>query len=106
MYASNQIHHSFQKAASLAGFPLANVREIDVDDQFRVDVAAMEDAIALNGPAVFRTRLRDRRVERVASLASPRRLASSWIGLTPDDSLLISDQTGGSEIYALDLEWP
>jgi len=65
-----------------------------------------EDAIALNGPAVFRTRLRDRRVERVASLASPRRLASSWIGLTPDDSILISDQTGGSEIYALDLEWP
>ncbi len=24
----------------------------------------------------------------------------------PDDSVLISDQTGSSEIYALDLEWP
>jgi len=46
MYASNQVHHSFQKAASLAGFPLANVREIDCDDRFRVKVEAMEEAIA------------------------------------------------------------
>jgi aromatic-L-amino-acid decarboxylase len=46
MYASNQVHHSFQKAASLAGFPLANVREIDCDSAFRVDVGAMEEAIA------------------------------------------------------------
>jgi aromatic-L-amino-acid/L-tryptophan decarboxylase len=46
MYASNQVHHSFQKAASLAGFPLANVREIDCDSVFRVDVGAMEEAIA------------------------------------------------------------
>ncbi len=46
LYASNQIHHSFQKAASLAGFPLANVREIDCDENFRVRVEAMEEAIA------------------------------------------------------------
>ena len=54
MYASNQIHHSFQKAASLAGFPLPNVREIDVDETFRVDVAAMEDAIARDRADGFR----------------------------------------------------
>lgn len=46
LYAGNQIHHSFQKAASLAGFPLANVREIDSDEMFRVRVDAMEEAIA------------------------------------------------------------
>lgn len=46
LYAGNQIHHSFQKAASLAGFSLANVREIDSDEMFRVRVDAMEEAIA------------------------------------------------------------
>ena len=46
MYAGNQIHYSFQKAASLVGFPLSNVREIDCDENFRVRVDAMEEAIA------------------------------------------------------------
>ena len=36
IYCSEQIHHSFQKAAHLAGFPYANIREIPVDDQFRI----------------------------------------------------------------------
>jgi aromatic-L-amino-acid/L-tryptophan decarboxylase len=45
MYASNQIHYSFQKAAILAGFPPANVREIDCDENFRVRADAMEEAI-------------------------------------------------------------
>lgn len=46
LYCSNQIHHSFQKAASLAGFPYANVRELPVDEQFRIRVDALEEAIA------------------------------------------------------------
>lgn len=46
LYAGDQIHHSLQKAASLAGFPLANVREIESDDEFRVRTEAMEEAIA------------------------------------------------------------
>jgi len=46
LYASNQIHYSFQKSASLAGFPIANVREIDCDETFRVRVDVMEEAIA------------------------------------------------------------
>ena len=54
MYASNQIHYSFQKAASLAGFPLANVREIDCDSAFRVDVGAMEEAIAADRAEGFK----------------------------------------------------
>lgn len=46
MYCSDQIHHSFQKAANLAGFPFANVREIATDEQFRMRVDELEPAIA------------------------------------------------------------
>jgi aromatic-L-amino-acid decarboxylase len=46
LYCSSQIHHSFQKAASLAGFPFANIRELPVDEQFRIRIDALEEAIA------------------------------------------------------------
>ncbi|HET8773047.1 MAG TPA: aminotransferase class V-fold PLP-dependent enzyme [Thermoanaerobaculia bacterium] len=46
LYCSNQIHHSFQKAANLAGFPYANIRELPVDGQFRIRIDALEEAIA------------------------------------------------------------
>ena len=46
LYCSNQIHHSFQKAANLAGFPYANIRELPVDEQFRIRIDALEEAIA------------------------------------------------------------
>ncbi|MDQ3283995.1 MAG: aminotransferase class V-fold PLP-dependent enzyme [Acidobacteriota bacterium] len=46
LYCSEQIHHSFQKAANLAGFPYANVRELPVDATFRIRVEALEEAIA------------------------------------------------------------
>jgi aromatic-L-amino-acid decarboxylase len=46
LYCSSQIHHSFQKAASLAGFPFANIREIPVDDHFRIRLDALGEAIA------------------------------------------------------------
>jgi aromatic-L-amino-acid decarboxylase len=46
LYCGDQIHHAFQKAARLAGFPLANVREIPSDERFRVRVDALAEAIA------------------------------------------------------------
>lgn len=46
LYCSRQVHHSFQKAANLAGFPYANIRELPVDEQFRIRVDALEEAIA------------------------------------------------------------
>lgn len=46
LYCSTQIHHSFQKAANLAGFPYANVRELPVDERFRIRIDALEEAIA------------------------------------------------------------
>ncbi|HEV7241224.1 MAG TPA: aminotransferase class V-fold PLP-dependent enzyme [Thermoanaerobaculia bacterium] len=53
LYCSNQIHHSFQKAANLAGFPYANVRELPVDDQFRIRIDALEEAITNDRRAGF-----------------------------------------------------
>jgi len=46
LYCSNQVHHSFQKAANLAGFPYANIRELPVDAQFRIRIDALEEQIA------------------------------------------------------------
>jgi aromatic-L-amino-acid decarboxylase len=53
LYCSTQIHHSFQKAANLAGFPYANVRELPVDDEFRIRLDALEEAIARDRASGF-----------------------------------------------------
>ena len=46
VYASDQAHHSIQKAAILAGFPPANVRAVPTDERFRLRFDALEQAIA------------------------------------------------------------
>jgi len=53
LYCSDQIHHSFQKAANLAGFPYANVREIPSDGKFRLRLDALEEAIDRDRAAGF-----------------------------------------------------
>lgn len=45
IYTSTEAHHSVRKAALIAGFPEANVREIATDDRFRLLPAALEAAI-------------------------------------------------------------
>jgi aromatic-L-amino-acid/L-tryptophan decarboxylase len=45
LYCGDQTHHAFQKAAVLAGFPAANIREIPSDALFRVRVDLLADAI-------------------------------------------------------------
>src|SRR5262249_15348087 len=45
IYVSDQTHHAVQKAALLAGFPEEHVREIAVDDRYRVRVDALAAAI-------------------------------------------------------------
>ena len=45
LYCSDQVHHSFQKAAGLAGFPAANIREVPSDERFRIRVDALGEAI-------------------------------------------------------------
>ncbi len=46
VYASDQAHHSVVKAAVLAGFPVERVRSLPSDERFRLDVAALERAVA------------------------------------------------------------
>lgn len=46
IYTSDQTHHSVQKAAVMAGFPPANVREIASDPTFRIRVAEVARAVA------------------------------------------------------------
>jgi len=55
-------------------------------------------------PAVYRIRIADRKVERIASLVGIQRVESMglWMGLTPDGALLILRQVEGSEIESWD----
>lgn len=60
-------------------------------------------------PAVYRIRVADKHIERVASLSGYRRPTGGigvWLGMTPDGSLLIVSEVQGSEIYAWDLVTP
>jgi len=60
-------------------------------------------------PTVYRIRVADKRIERVASLSGYRRVEGGigvWLGLTPDGSLLIVSEVQGSEIYAWDFGTP
>ena len=45
LYCSDQVHHSFQKAARLAGFRREQVREIASDAAFHLDLDALRAAI-------------------------------------------------------------
>ena len=53
IYASDQVHHSIQKAAMLAGFPEGNVREIASDELFRIKIDELARAIAADRSAGF-----------------------------------------------------
>jgi aromatic-L-amino-acid/L-tryptophan decarboxylase len=45
IYASDQVHHSVQKAAILAGFPAGNIRVILSDSKFRIRIDALSAKI-------------------------------------------------------------
>ena len=59
-----------------------------------------------NDPAVMRVRISDHKVERVADLKNFRQAGffGIWLGMAPDDSLLLLRDTGTQEIYSLDWE--
>jgi len=46
IYASDQVHHSIQKAAMLAGFPESSVREIATDERYRIRVDELARAVS------------------------------------------------------------
>jgi aromatic-L-amino-acid decarboxylase len=53
LYVSDQGHHCIRKAALLAGFPAANVREIPSDPAFRIRLDALADRVAADRAAGF-----------------------------------------------------
>ena len=60
-------------------------------------------------PAVYRVRIADHKLERVADLKNLRRVVTAWLswcGLTPDGSPLLMRDVGTQEINALDFEAP
>jgi len=53
LYVSEETHHSIQKAAMLAGFPVANVREIPSDARFRIRLDLLEQRVDEDARAGF-----------------------------------------------------
>jgi hypothetical protein len=65
--------------------------------------------------AVWRLRLTDKRIENVLNFKEVRRVEdeqitgvnfSTWVGVTPDGSVLLTRDIGTQEIYALEVKWP
>lgn len=69
-------------------------------------VIYFEERLPPQGPAIFRVRLRDRRVEHIASLNREPPIYSPWFCLMPDGSPLVSNLSARTEIYALDWRHP
>jgi eukaryotic-like serine/threonine-protein kinase len=60
-------------------------------------------------PAIYRVRVKDRKLERIASMKGIRLTIGTfgtWCGLAHDDSPLILRDVGTQEIYAFDLQLP
>jgi hypothetical protein len=51
-------------------------------------------------PALYRVQVRDRKIERLATLKPPAE-GESWTGVTPGGSPIISRNAASQEIYAL-----
>jgi hypothetical protein len=62
------------------------------------------------GPALFRVRIGDRKIDRIASDQNFRAAADSssgtWSGWAPDDSPLVLRDFGTQDIYALEWQTP
>jgi glutamate/tyrosine decarboxylase-like PLP-dependent enzyme len=54
VYASDQVHNSVDKSVSLLGIGLTHLRRIRTDDEYRIDTAALERAIANDRAAGLR----------------------------------------------------
>jgi Tol biopolymer transport system component len=64
------------------------------------------DRLPPRGPAIFRVGWRDHRREQIASLKREPPISSDWLGVTPDDTLLVANNADRTEIYSLDWEAP
>jgi Tol biopolymer transport system component len=63
------------------------------------------DSFLSEDPGLYRIRISDRKLERLISLIAIRRFwgpLGEWVGLAPDDSLLITRDASNEEVYAID----
>jgi eukaryotic-like serine/threonine-protein kinase len=62
----------------------------------------------LDKPAVLRVRIADREVEQVSDLTNlpTTGVIGPWVGLGPDDSLLLLKDVGTQDVYSIDWETP
>jgi serine/threonine protein kinase/Tol biopolymer transport system component len=62
----------------------------------------------LDNPAVLRVRITDRKVEQVSDLRNLPTIGNigPWVGLAPDDSLLLLKDIGTQDVYSLDWKDP
>jgi Tol biopolymer transport system component len=102
------------------GFPRTGVMLYDVATHRQTELAAPNagwPSWSRDGQFVYftdqwkdwcRVRVKDRKIERLASLKSVRLAPSGvgWIGLAPDNALICTLDTSTTEIYALDWESP
>ncbi len=92
-----------QRWAELADIPLGYLSWSREGKHVYFDSASPSD------PAIYRMRISDRKLERLASLKDIRRewgIWFTWFGLAPDDSPLLLRSAGSQEIYALEWEAP
>ncbi len=64
-----------------------------------------------NDPEIFRMRIKDRTIERVAGLKEFRPVQDPYIGntqlnVTPDNSPVLTRDIGTQEVYAITVKWP
>jgi eukaryotic-like serine/threonine-protein kinase len=67
------------------------------------------DTGLIENPAIYRVRVADRKLERIADLKGFRRVVFAWIpwsGVTPDGAPLLLRDISSQEVYALDFETP
>jgi hypothetical protein len=60
-------------------------------------------------PAIFRLRIADRKLEKIASLAGVRRtvgLAGTWFALATNDTPMLLRNLNTEQVYQLDLQLP
>lgn len=78
----------------------------DLNWSHKGDAVYFMDVLTPSSPTVYRVRLQSGKMEKVTTLTGSDPIRSTWLGLTPDDSILVSNSAGTTEIYALDLDLP
>ena len=69
----------------------------------------VSDFVDRHAPVVYRIRIADRKIERVAAFEVPQGMTGywiGWVGVAPDGSPLVLRDLSIEEIYALDVDLP